>query len=248
MPAVGLTFEALLLWRLFRHRQLKRYAYLSSFLLFELIRSPALVTVYYFNREWYSRAYWNTEGVGLAVFFAILWEVARHLFPSGSPLRRLAWQAVLLSETILIPSLLMLAWGWSASNFDRYPVLKIWPLVEQYFTLAVSLLLLVIAGVARYYGVSFGRNMRGLIAGFGVYLCLYAANFAALQTVPRFHVFWQFISSVSYSAMVACWLWAFWKFAPSPSFAPEFRAPASWKSRWSGDWQTALGDVRHWPN
>lgn len=245
IPGFGIGLDGFLLWRLSRRRQIRRYPYFATFVFFDLLRTVVALAVFHFRREWYARTYWNTEAIALVLLFAIIWEVARHLFPADSALRQLAWKTVILTEAIVIPALSFLAWGWSRSDFHEYPILIVWPIVEQYFTLAVSLLLLIISGVARYYGVAFGRNMRGLISGFGVYLCLYAANFAALQIVPRFHLFWQFLSSLTYSAMAVSWLWAFWQYAPPP--VPAAIPPeqfAQYEQRWEHLWTTTTRLLR----
>ncbi len=246
IPGVAIGSDGFLLWRLSRHRQFRRYPYFAAFVSYDLLRTVFAVTVFHFRPSSYATMYWDTEAIALVLLFAIVWEIARNLFPVGSFLRRLAWKTVISTEAMLLPALLLLAWGWSRSDFHEYPVLNVWPVVEQYFTFAIALLLLILSGVARYYGVAFGRNMRGLISGFGVYLSLYAANFAALQIVPRFHIYWQFSSSITYSAMVFSWLWAFWQYAPPP--VPEKIRPqhlAQYKQVWEHLWTTTMGLLRH---
>lgn len=248
MPGTGVALECMLLWRLWRQRLLKNFPYFAAFVFYDVLRTATFVTVFHFKRGWYAPTYWDTEAVALALLFAIVWEVARHLFPVGSTTRQLAWKIVAMIEAVLLPALLFLAWGWSQADFHHYAVLRAWPVVEQYFTVAVSLLLLVISGVARYYGVSFGRNMRGLIGGFGVYLCLYAANFAALQVVSQFHLFWQVLSSLTYSAMIAFWLWAFWKYSPVPAQPSRELDYARSKKRWGYLWAETTSALRRGQN
>lgn len=231
---LGIALEGSLLWRLFKHRQTGRYPYFTGFVIYDLARTLLLVGVSHFGRDRFATTYWYTEGIALVLLFAIIWDVARYLFPAESALRRIASKAVISTEVMLAPTLLFLAWAWTRSNFDQYPVLGLWSVIEQYFTVAVSLLLLIIAGVARYYGVSLGRNMRGLIGGFGVYLTLYAGNYAALQIVPRFHAIWQLLSSVTYLAMTTCWVWAFWQYAPPPVPAP---VPPRYLTECKQQWQ-----------
>jgi hypothetical protein len=245
IPGIGAGLDGAVLWRLSLRHHIKRYPYFATFLFFDLLRTAVAVAVFHFRREWYARTYWDTEAIALVLLFAIAWEVARNLFPTSSTLRRLAWKIVVLAEAILVPVLSFLAWGWSRSDFHEYPVLLVWPIVEQYFALAVSILLLIISGVARYYGVAFGRNLRGLVGGFGVYLCMYAANFAALQIIPRFHLFWQLLSSLAYGAMAASWLWAFWEYAP-PLAPPAIRQEdlTQYRRHWENLWRTTMGLLR----
>lgn len=242
--AVGIVLEWLLVWRLWRCGGIKRYPYFATFLVYDLSRSIILVALFYFSPEWHARVYWDTEAFALVLLFAIMWEVVRNLFPAASSLRQLAWKTVLSVEAVLLPCLLFLAWDWRQSGFHEYAVLRLWPVIEQYFTVGVSLLLLVVSAVARYYRVPLGRNMRGLISGFGIYLCLYAANFAALQVVPQYHLAWQWLSTIMYSAMVTCWLWAFWNMAPARHAANASMVRPARREQWNDVWAGALGEAR----
>jgi hypothetical protein len=86
-------------------------------------------------------------------------------------------------------------------------------------TILLGALLLVIA----YYGVSIGRNLRGIILGYGLYIALDVMFYATRSFLG--HSFQSAFSVVrSYSYLVALLVWAVALWSYSPVSVPE--APA----------------------
>ena len=238
LPGVGVTLEGVLLWRLTKLR-LERYPYLSGFVFYDFVRCFILFAVSHFQWERYGMTYWSTEIVSVFLRFLVIWEVARSLFSRNSVIQRLAWKMLITMEVVLLPALLAL--GWSQASLVHYLYKIVSPIFEQYLSLGQALLLLTLAAVARYYGVPLGRNMRGLIFGFGTYLSLCAINFASLQVFRGFLRYWQLLCPVTFVAMIVVWLWAFWEYTPSPELARIDEAQCvQRKAEWNHLWITTM--------
>jgi hypothetical protein len=115
---------------------------------------------------------------------------------------------------------------------------------EQYSSLAQALLLLTVAGVARYYRIPFGRNARGLIFSFGPYLLVDSLSFASDEVFRGFAHHLELLPAASFTVMIGVWVWAFWTFAPSPQVAMAQQPDVYWKRQWNSVWETTLGAVR----
>ena len=242
LPGLGVALEGALLWRLKKLR-LGRYPYLGGFVFYDFVRCFILFTVTYFRWESYRLTYWSTEIVSLFLRFLVIWEVARSLFSRSPVVKRVAWRMLFAIELVLLPTILAL--GWSQASLVHYVYKIISPLFEQYLSLGQALLLLALAAVTRYYGIPFGRNLRGLTFGFGMYLSLCAINFASLQVFRGFFPYWQLLSPMTFIAMIAVWLWAFWEYSPSPERVSIDEAQcAQWNGAWNHAWITTMKAVR----
>jgi hypothetical protein len=228
---LGLFVEGLLLWRLLKRRQWSRYPYFSAFIAYDFLRTIFLLEAVHYQNRSFAVVYWRTEVVSLLFRFVVIWEVVRAVFSRDSTLHKLMWKVVAALMMILLPSILALSWDQALLGHYLYRYLS--PAFEQYLSLVQAVLLLAPAAVARYYGIALGRNLRGLVFGFGAYLSLCAANFASLQTWSRFFPFWRFLSVLTYIGMIVVWTWAFWNYAPSARLAAAGQEECT---SWAGEW------------
>jgi len=210
-PCVGVFFESLLFWRLWK--MVSRYPYLFAFVLYSLVRDVILFPISWYRPNWFAEVYWRTEMISLFSRFFVNWEFFRGTFPQRSALHEIAWKALLAVELGVLPGILLLSWGQASSLHHLYRYLS--PVFEQYLSLAQALLLLAPAAVARYYRVAMGRNMRGLGLGFGIYLSVCSINFAGLQVLHGFVPYGRLLSPAAFIGMNAIWMWAFWDYRPS---------------------------------
>jgi hypothetical protein len=242
LPFACEILEGLLLWRLCRNRTFGRYPFLSAFICFDFVRTPLLLLVHHSWQGLFPAVYWTTDVPAQLLHFLILWDVARSLFRPNSTLRRIAWNTLLAAQAFLLPAIIFLCW--SQASLVQFPSKSVPSVFEQYSSLAQAVLLLTIAGVARYYRISFGRNMRGLVFSLGPYLLLDSVSFASFQLFGDLRPFLELLPGAAFTAMIAVWLWAFWQFAPSPQVAMARQPDLFSKHQWNSIWQTTLGAVR----
>jgi hypothetical protein len=235
-PCLAVVLQGLLLWRLSRRESRWRYPYLAAFVAYRLLGDVVLFPIYRYKPEWFGVAYWRIETTSLFLQFLINWEFYRGLF-RRSGLRELAWKLLVFVELGMLP--VVLALGWSQASSVHYPHVYFLTFLEQYLDLAQALLLLASAGVAWYYAVPMGRNLRGLGLGFGVYLLLRVVNFASVQVFRGFSGYWRVVTPVTFICMIAIFLWAFWEYAPSPELSEMADVPyLAWQSEWQRIWIT----------
>lgn len=246
ISTTGIALEALLVWRLFSSRLIRAYPYFTTFVLYDLSRALINVVLAHFSWHSFDGFYWTTEVVEDCALFLIVWEVARSLFPAKSALLRLAWKTLLVAGAIALPFGVFLCW--SQALLIHYAYHLVPPIFEQYTSLAQGILLLVIAAVAVYYRVAFGRNMRGLIFGSGLFLFLNSTTYAAAQFVHGLFRDWQLIPAVMYIALTSIWLWGFWAYAPSPQSSRLTYDQERSKEYWNHLWTAATSAARRGSN
>jgi hypothetical protein len=59
-----------------------------------------------------------------------------------------------------------------------------------------------------FYAIPFGRNLRGLLLGYGLFI---GVDVACLMFVPpKGHGFWFYATSASYSVVLSVWIFSLW--------------------------------------
>jgi hypothetical protein len=210
LPCLGTLLEGLLVWRLSKRRLASHYPYLAAFVVCSLSREFALFPVSLYRPHQFAEVYWRAETISLFFRFFVIWEFFRGAFPRDSILHDVAWKSLMTVEVVVLPFILLLTWQQASASQHYYPPLS--PIFEQYLSLAQAFLLLVPAGIAWYYGAPLGRNMRGLVLGFGIYLPVCSINFGTLQVFRAFFPYGRFLAPTAYVGMIAVWLWAFWEY------------------------------------
>ena len=242
-PCSAILLEGLLLWRLSKHGLASRYPHLTVFVLYRFLGDAILFPINRYRPDWFAVAYWRLEAITLSLQFLVNWEFFRGAFPRRSTLHDIAWKMLLTVELGAVPAIVVLSWRQASSMHFLY--LHFSPVVEQYFCLAQAILLLTPATVAWYYRVPLGRNLRGLCLGFGIYLLVRSVNFASLQVFRGFAPYWRLLTPMTFIAMIAVWLWAFWEYAPSSEQASlDEDQYSQWKTEWQHLWSRTMALLR----
>lgn len=235
-PCAAILLEGLLLFRFLKKRFSHRYPYLVSFVVFDFLCNIILFPVNLYKPQWFAGVYWRMESLSLFFRLFVNWEFYRGVFGRRSALYDIGWKVLLAVELFALPAVLVLSWTQVSTVHFSFQHLS--PVVEQYFSLVQAFLLLTPAAVACYYCLAWGRNMRGLGFGFGIYLLVRTVNFASLQAFRGFLPYWQLLTPISFIGMIGIWLWAFWEYAPSPELATvdetqSDQQKAEWQRRWT---------------
>jgi hypothetical protein len=243
LPCTAVVLEGLLLWRLSKRKLWSRYPCLLLFVVYDFSCNLFLFPINRYKPEWFAGVYWRIESISLFFRLFVNLEFFRGVLGRRSTLYDISWKALLALELIVVPAILVL--GWSQASSLHYEYLYLSPLIVQYFSLFQALLLLTPAAVAWYYRLPLGRNVRGLGLGFGMYLLVCTLNFASLQAVQGFFPYWQLLTPISFIAMIAVWLWAFWEYAPTPDPAPiEVEQSHQWRTEWQRLWTRTMRLLR----
>ena len=189
--------------------------YPAFYLYLTLILVVAFLRFYFFtfDPKNYGPLYWYTEFISVAVGYGIIWEVyERALTGYPGSLRMARWLVGAVFVTVLgkalMNSLTGPAWG-SAKN-----VLAL----ERNFRIVQAALLLLILGVLTYYLIPIGRNLRGMIIGYGLYL---GAGLISMTLGSDYgntvFPWWRYFQPAAYLCTLLVWSAALWSYHPSPA-------------------------------
>jgi len=214
----ALLIEVVILMRAIQCRTFGKYSIFYTYLLTVLVTSVFLqIASHVVSSPVYSLLYWRLQLVTLALGCGVIVEISGHVFARHASLDRFArWVAIITFGALFVVFAVHVAFlpHWK-------PVANAAEL-ERDLRIAQAIALLSIVFLTGYYGIEIGKNMKGLILGFGVYvgasiILLTLRLFIGVGFGPA----WKIIEPFSYVAALLMWTVALWSYAPAPASPPE---------------------------
>jgi hypothetical protein len=244
--AIALELAVLLL--LVRNNIWHEYSFFAVYAVWLLIGNSVLIITDVYFRSAYATTYWYIDSLDIVFRLLVLWEVFRQVFPKGSALSRS------LSKGLgcVALGLLAIAYGtfWIYQNNPSLPsdfaerVRAVHLALDRSFGFVQALMMFGTLVVARYYGLKFGRNVRGIALGFGAWASISTADNAlvAMTSVANFlRSFFSYMRPLSFVVMLIVWVWALWVYEPNP---PIKESEGLELSRWTEDWNRTISTAR----
>lgn len=76
--------------------------------------------------------------------------------------------------------------------------------------------LLGLAMLLGYYGVAIGRNLKGVLAGYGVFLGVSVLHLSVANSLGKtFPYYWEYLERATYIIVLLIWCRALWSYAPA---------------------------------
>jgi hypothetical protein len=102
---------------------------------------------------------------------------------------------------------------------------------EREFRIVQTFLLLGLVMLLAYYAIPVGRNLKGIILGYGVFLSMNLVQLTLRDFLgDRFQNWWLYIQPVSYIIVLLIWCKALWIFASRPDLGRETRIELDYRS------------------
>jgi len=208
----SIAIEAVILARALSGRLLKQYPAFYAYVVFVWMQSLLRFFVYHAHPQLYPKAFWITEWLGVLAGCAVVFEIYRvglHAYPGTARLARnlLAFVFLLALVKATVETGNNPLWWSTASTLDLELALRV---VQALALLALVVLFL-------FYAIPFGRNLRGILLGYGLFL---GESVVWLSFAPRsgenFRAFWSHIQAGSYSIVLLVWALHLWSYVPNP--------------------------------
>jgi hypothetical protein len=210
---VGIVLEALVLFRGARARLLSRYPnfyiYILSLFLADSIFFLAYVAKFPIADKWS----WYAGFMSLLLGCGIALEIFRHglsPYAGAEKFARVASYTFLAAVTVfaIVYPIVAPSSGAARAIFTR---------AQQYFLAVQGVLLIVIIQVMAYYAIPAGRNLKGMMLGYGQAVAVTLGVLAVRNYVgPSFQHTWTLTQQFSYLASLAIWVVALWSYIPTP--------------------------------
>jgi hypothetical protein len=249
--AIGLAGPALelaIILLLLRKKLWRVYTFLFVYAFWLLIgNSVILGTFLYFSKIYpdfpnvypalYWKIYWNIDSIDVVLRFVVIWEIFRQTFPKRSGLNKS------LSKGLGIGALALLAAACSIFLIyqDYAGPRSIHLALDRSFGFVQALMILGTLVTARYYGVRYGRNIRGIALAFGAWVSVSTATNAMVDLTNSFLPYWYYLRPLSFVGMIGVWIWALWVYEPNP---PIMESGELELSQWNQEWNRTISATR----
>ena len=209
----GICLEALLVFRIWRAGNVRAYPLFFSYVVFVLVQEILSWFVAHVYPSFYPGLYWSTEAIGLFAGCALVLEfhwIALAQFPGVAKLARI----VLMSAFWLTGARVLLAVTVGSPGWSTLFIVEL----ERDMRFVQSIAILALLLLFLIYRVPIGRNLRGIILGYGLFLGINIVNLTYLE---RFGGTVRFIASgiqsFAYFFALCVWIVFLWSYSPQPS-------------------------------
>ncbi len=185
-----------------------RYPVFYTYILLVLLQSPIRLIAYR-HQEMYSAVYWTTEFLGLAMGCLVALEIYRVALAAYPGTARMARKILLFLFVLALTKAVAALWS------DPHLLAETTPLqMERALRTVQAISIVALVTVFAFYSIPFGRNLRGILLGYGLFIgerviCLTFVSVAGRD-------FWFYAYSASYVVALSLWLGHLWAYQPNP--------------------------------
>ena len=210
--AVGIALESLILLRFLKCRLFRHFPLFFAYIALVWTSNAVLVPIYRIHYAAYPDTFWALQFLSLLAGFGVLLELIQKSFAAYAGAKEFATAVVVGMFVILAAYFayrLVVTPGASATkNFSD---------LELDFRAVQALALVGILTVIAYYSIDVGRNLRGIISGFGLYVgSVILSHAIRAYAGPAFKAGWEIIQPYAYLVSLVIWVVALWSYAPGP--------------------------------
>ncbi len=206
----GLVVEILILIRAVRSGMVTKFPYFYAYILCVSCVSLVLYIGYALSHGFYNRWYWPTQFATLVAGCGVVLDVVRRAFgfyPGAERVARLACLSIFGATFCYV--------GLKVATQAELTPLIVTVELERDLRVIQALLLVTILTIVFYYGIALGRNLKGLIVGFGIYVGVSLVTLAVRAFLGhRFNSVWVPLQSGTYLLSLMVWMIALWSYSP----------------------------------
>ena len=208
----GLLVLALLLIRGVMGGLVRRYTLFYGYLSFVLVTSCFLVFIYFAKPSEYRHFYWYTEFPGVALGCGIVWDIYRGSLKRFPGAARMVRSVLLFLLAVVLSKVLVDTWNGTAW-WPRGTVVEL----ERDLRTVQAVVLLGLAIVISSYRIPMGKNLCGMMLGYGLFIGTNVITLALYALFgDAFKYAWLYLQPLSYNAMLCIWCITLWSYKPVP--------------------------------
>jgi hypothetical protein len=209
----GIALEIFLLTRGLREKLVSRYPVFYTYVAFILAQDLFRFVIYGWYRDSYRDIYWFTEFVALILGCGVVFEIYRVGLSAYPGAARMARNALGLVFACALAKGIVQAtsdrrWWMEAATTD----------IEAALRTVEALALIFLAGLFLFYSVPFGKNLRGIVLGHGLFVSISAIGLTFVSSSTDQTREWlSAVYRISYLAVLGVWLVHLWSYQRSPA-------------------------------
>lgn len=204
----GILLMGFILARALWGKFVSKYPYFYIYLLYVLGQTTACFAVYYLNPKAYARVFWSTEFVAVILGCGVIWEIYSQTLAPYAGVVRLAKSLLLVVIGVVVIGVTLRN---SLSSNSTFPF-EVTAHLDRSLRETQAIFLGLILALLLYYAIPLGRNLKGMIAGYTVYIAVVVCDLAFRTFLRREYQLSQF----AYTATLGVWCVSLWSYWPSP--------------------------------
>jgi len=208
----GIASMILLLVRGQQARLLSRYPIFYFYILFVLSQSCLRLYIYHWEHPLYRYIYWSTEFVGIVVGCGVVFEIFRvglRAYPGASRIARNSLLLLFVAAIVIAVS--------NTANDPRWWAEATVTELQRSLRMVQALSLFALVLLFLHYAIPFGRNLRGILFGYGLFVAGSVIWLTFAYTgASRFRNFWSYLYPFWYDICLLVWIGHLWGYRPNP--------------------------------
>jgi hypothetical protein len=222
----GPFLESLVLMRAVRGGYLQRYRVFYAYVSWVLVCDLSLLLIYKTLPGQYAYFYWSSELFSVAMGCGVVWEIYSVALAHYPGAARMARNVLLFLFVVTFSRVMVFA-----ANEGRWLPGATTLETEREFRIVQFAMLAGLTFLLMHYAVPLGRNLKGIIAGYGLFLASSLVQLTLRQGMgERFQTWWQYIQPASYFLILAIWCASLWSYGPNPNPARKARLELDYDS------------------
>jgi hypothetical protein len=207
----SIALEILLLVRAFRGRLAAHYPIFYIYLSFVLSQDLLRFVVYRWEPRHYSTVYWTTEFLGVIAGCAVMFEICRVSLAAYPGTARLARNLLAIGFVLACTNAAL-----AASN-DAHRWIATCVNLERDVRIVQALTILALVAIFLLYAIPFGRNLRGILTGYGLFIGLSVVQLAFVSEMGNVSSkILAYLHPVSYAIALSVWVGHLWSYRSNP--------------------------------
>ncbi|HKV04570.1 MAG TPA: hypothetical protein VJO53_05615 [Candidatus Acidoferrales bacterium] len=213
----GILLGALILLRGLREKCLRKYPFFYVYSACVVGASLPGYFLYASNSTAYDAWYWGAQFVTLILGYGILLEILNNVLSAYPGAERFAR----ISGLVALGAIACFAVVWPLvmphTSSSTHAASAMMVEFERDLRTVQAIFICGLLGVASYYGIEIGKNMKGMILGYGLYILTSLMSLAVqAHAGTSFYQIWAVIQPLSYDVSLVVWLAALWSYQPNP--------------------------------
>jgi hypothetical protein len=208
----GILLEMLLLFRGFQTKLVLKYPLFYSYILFVFLQSLVRFFVYHERRSLYGTVYWVTQFLAIAIGCVMVFEIFQMVLAEYPGIARPTRSVLLFVFALaVIKALVNVSSG--ASFFGQTKTD-----LERNLRLVQAAAILGIAVLSFFYAIPLGKNARGIVVGYGLFLSTCVVQLTWVSHFrERFYEISHYLQPGIYLVVLLVWIVSLWSYQPAPT-------------------------------
>lgn len=209
---MAMFLEGTILFRAVYRKMASKYPLFYTYLAVVLAVDLARYIVYTFDPFAWAMFYWSTQFVSVLVGYGVILEILKQAldpYPGAERFGRYLVLGVFVAVFAFVAfrSATRSNWSPAATTVE----------FERDLRAVQVLVLMSILSVMFYYRIAVGRNLKGIILGYGLFIGTNMMNFAVRSYAGhQFNAWWKVFQPHSYVMVLIIWAGALWSYYPNP--------------------------------